>query len=151
MSASASAFYTDRRQLLVRDAVLAETDPEGSYVNRGFGRSFGAEALLRAKRDNFFGWLAYTVSRSERRDLPGTGWRKNPVSSVVVEPMTDPNAPSSVISSARRTKKAVARVPELADASPTKSTPVAWPGLRTKWCSLSCGSASASTRTACQP
>lgn len=68
--ATASAFYTDRRQLLVRDATLSATDPEMAYVNRGIGRSFGAEALLRAKRDDFFGWLAYTVSRSDRVDSP---------------------------------------------------------------------------------
>ena len=66
----ASGFYTDRRQLIVQDAILAATDPIRSYVNRGFGRSFGSEFLVRAKRDRFFGWIAYTLSRSDRVDGP---------------------------------------------------------------------------------
>jgi TonB family protein len=38
------------------------------YVNSGSGRVFGGEVLLRYKPDaRFFGWLAYTLSRSERR------------------------------------------------------------------------------------
>lgn len=72
ISATASAFYTDRRQLVVQDAGLAASDPENAYVNRGYGRSFGAEALIRAKLDDFFGWFAYTVSRSDRVDSPLT-------------------------------------------------------------------------------
>ncbi len=69
--ASMSGFYTDRRQLVVQDAALAATDPMNAYVNRGRGRSFGAETLIRAKRDNFFGWVAYTISRSDRVDQEG--------------------------------------------------------------------------------
>ena len=65
-----SAFYTDRRQLIVTDPVLSAVDASRAYVNRGFGRSFGAEFLLRAKLDRFFGWVAYTVSRSDRIDNP---------------------------------------------------------------------------------
>ncbi len=39
-----------------------------TYVNTGSGRVFGGELLLRYKPDKkFFGWLAYTLSRSERR------------------------------------------------------------------------------------
>jgi len=40
--------------------------------NIGTGRAFGLETLLRYKPDErFFGWLAYTLSRSVRRDSPG--------------------------------------------------------------------------------
>ena len=40
--------------------------------NVGNGRAYGSELLLRYKPDDrFFGWLAYTLSRSERRDAPG--------------------------------------------------------------------------------
>ncbi len=70
VAAEGSTFYTDRRALVVQDPLLAQTDPENPYVNRGIGRSFGAEALVRARVDNFFGWLAYTVSRSDRVDSP---------------------------------------------------------------------------------
>ena len=39
------------------------------------GRSTGFEALLRGNRGRFFGWLAYTFSRSTRHDAPGTAGR----------------------------------------------------------------------------
>ena len=67
---SGSGFYTDRRQLVVQDRSAASMDPEDAYVNRGYGRSYGLEVLLRVKRDNFFGWLSYTLSRSDRIDAP---------------------------------------------------------------------------------
>lgn len=39
-----------------------------TYANTGSGRVFGGELLLRYKPDSrFFGWVAYTLSRSERR------------------------------------------------------------------------------------
>jgi TonB family protein len=39
--------------------------------NSGEGRAYGAEWLLRYKPDSrFYGWIAYTLSRSERRDAP---------------------------------------------------------------------------------
>ena len=39
-----------------------------AYANSGSGRIFGGELLLRYKPDaRFFGWIAYTLSRSERR------------------------------------------------------------------------------------
>ena len=40
--------------------------------NSGLGRAYGAELLFRYKPDDhFFGWMSYTLSRSERRSLPG--------------------------------------------------------------------------------
>ncbi len=40
-------------------------------TNDGRGRIYGLETLLRYKPDaRFFGWLAYTLSRSERQDSP---------------------------------------------------------------------------------
>jgi TonB family protein len=40
------------------------------FENSGEGRVYGAETLLKYKpeRGRFFGWIAYTLSRSERRD-----------------------------------------------------------------------------------
>jgi TonB family protein len=39
--------------------------------NSGQGRAYGVEWLLRYKPDaHFFGWIAYTLSQSERRDSP---------------------------------------------------------------------------------
>ncbi len=41
------------------------------YDNEGTGFAYGVEFLLKYKPDkHFMGWLAYTISRSERRDLP---------------------------------------------------------------------------------
>ncbi len=66
-----SGFYTDRRDLVVQDPVLGDTDPDNAYVNRGYGRSFGSELMVRARTDDFFGWVSYTLSRSDRIDGPG--------------------------------------------------------------------------------
>lgn len=65
-----SVYYTDRRQLIGQDPVLATMDPQNSYINIAYGRSFGVETTLRGQRDNFFGWLTYTLSRSDRVDTP---------------------------------------------------------------------------------
>ncbi len=71
LTASSSVFYTDRFDLLTVDPLLARTMPEASYVNTGTGRSYGVEYLLKAQRSKFFGWLAYTFSRSDRIDRAG--------------------------------------------------------------------------------
>ena len=43
-----------------------------AYRNLGSGRAYGSEVLLRYKpQGRFFGWVAYTLSRSERRDADG--------------------------------------------------------------------------------
>jgi len=44
--------------------------------NSGEGRAFGVESLLRYQgSDRFFGWVAYTISRSERRDSDTASWQ----------------------------------------------------------------------------
>jgi outer membrane receptor protein involved in Fe transport len=75
IEASSSAFYTDRRQLIVQDPSRIEQDATEAYVNRGYGNSYGAEILLRARTDRFFGWIAYTLSRGTRVDGPGQAER----------------------------------------------------------------------------
>jgi TonB family protein len=58
---SVDGFYKSLDRLVVQGA-----------GNSGDGRAYGLEWLLRYKPDGrFFGWLAYTLSRSERRDGPG--------------------------------------------------------------------------------
>jgi hypothetical protein len=73
VSLSATAYYIDRSDMIVaaaeRDRGMS-TDGSGTYVNAGVGRSYGAELLLQARGDRFFGWAAYTYGRSERRDHP---------------------------------------------------------------------------------
>lgn len=48
--------------------------PDGSlaYNSHGTGRIFGVEGMLRYEPDeHFFGWISYTLSRSERTWVPG--------------------------------------------------------------------------------
>jgi hypothetical protein len=60
-------------------ARLHESNPSGGTARQFFsadeqGRSYGLEALVRRPlADGFYGWLSYTLSRSERVD-PGGSW-----------------------------------------------------------------------------
>jgi len=66
-----AAFWKDMRDLVVPGA--APEDPV--LVNEGRGRAYGAEILVRQQMArNFFGWVAYTFSRSERKDHPDEPW-----------------------------------------------------------------------------
>ncbi len=52
-------------------ALSQDEEVDLHYVSTGRGRSYGAEILLRHQlTDRFFGWLAYSLSKSERR-YPG--------------------------------------------------------------------------------
>jgi len=70
-------FYTKRERLvsLSTRTVFADGKERPEYYNNdGSGRSYGLEVLLRhlARQDsNFYGWIAYTLSRSLVRDHPG--------------------------------------------------------------------------------
>lgn len=58
---STDVFYKEMTDLVVAGA-----------GNSGDGFAYGVEWLLRYEPDeHFFGWLSYTLSRSERRNLPG--------------------------------------------------------------------------------
>lgn len=68
---SLEGFYKDLRGIVVAAPSLDRTENGITYQNLGSGRVYGSELLLRYKPGNggkFFGWLAYTLSRSERRD-----------------------------------------------------------------------------------
>ena len=42
----------------------------------GKGRSYGTQVLVRQQKvGRFFGWLSYSLLRSERQDAPGEAWR----------------------------------------------------------------------------
>jgi TonB family protein len=61
---SVDGWYKDMDRLVVQGA-----------HNSGEGRAYGVEWLLRYSPDaHFFGWIAYTLSRSERRDSPSLPW-----------------------------------------------------------------------------
>jgi hypothetical protein len=71
---SLTGFYTDRRDLVVEDPSRTGMD-ELPFSSGGSGRSTGFETLLRAQRGPLFAWLAYTYSRSTRRDAPDAAGR----------------------------------------------------------------------------
>lgn len=76
----AEFFYKDLRSLVSPSSLMVEGKggygPE-IYNNGGRGRVVGAEFFLRHKLSNrFFGWLTYTVSRSERKDFGSDKWRR---------------------------------------------------------------------------
>jgi hypothetical protein len=72
---SAEGFYRDTTRLVESAPNIA--NPYGiSYNNAGSGRAYGMELLVRYKPDeHFFGWIAYTLSRSEIRAAPDQPWR----------------------------------------------------------------------------
>jgi hypothetical protein len=75
LSLETVGFYRSSRDLAVRDP--SATPPlAGALLQQGTGRAYGVQFLLRQQPwHGLFGWVAYTVSRSERRDAPGARWR----------------------------------------------------------------------------
>jgi hypothetical protein len=78
-SASVELFYNRRGSLVVTtDPVL---NPDGTvynphFTNNGIGRAYGVELLIRREiTAKLYGWLAYTLSRSEILNNPGDNWR----------------------------------------------------------------------------
>jgi hypothetical protein len=75
LTAEVLGFYKAMSGLAVRDP---SPDPELAHVllDEGIGRAYGIQWLVRQQLWNgFSGWIAYTISRSERRDTPGAAWR----------------------------------------------------------------------------
>ena len=72
-------FYKDLYGLIESSDELVERDGElvdERLANTGQGRAYGLELLLRHRTANgFFGWIAYTLSRSERRPVPSEPWQ----------------------------------------------------------------------------
>ena len=69
LHAETQGFYKDLRSLVVQDEISA-------YNNDGLGRVYGGELLIRQPLwHNLTGFVAYTLSRSERRDSLDQLWR----------------------------------------------------------------------------
>jgi TonB family protein len=61
---------------LYDNIIGTEYGDEPFFTNAGLGRIFGGELLLRVDpRGRFFGYLSYTLSRSERKDPGDEQWR----------------------------------------------------------------------------
>lgn len=65
------SFEADAYYRLMEDLTIFESD--GS-TGQGQGKAYGVETLSRWAYGDFSGWVAYTYSRSLRRDEPGDGW-----------------------------------------------------------------------------
>jgi len=75
LSANVTGFYRSLADLAVR-AQLPTPKLANALTSTGQGRSYGAQILLRQQPwHGFFGWLSYTISRSERRDSPDASER----------------------------------------------------------------------------
>ncbi len=72
---TAETFYKGLSGLIVRSDASETIDGQTRPVlldNAGTGRVYGVEVLIRKElTSRFFGWLAYTLSRSDRIDRPG--------------------------------------------------------------------------------
>ncbi|MBN2799463.1 MAG: TonB family protein [Deltaproteobacteria bacterium] len=74
LSADATAFYKDLSGILISNPALEDPATDPLVVPIGSGRVYGTELLLRRDpTDHFFGWVSYTLSRSERDDGDGDG------------------------------------------------------------------------------
>ncbi len=64
-------FYKHMYDLIVNNPELESLNDQ-FFVNEGVGRAYGMEVMLRQDPVGpGFGWISYTLSRSERRDHPG--------------------------------------------------------------------------------
>ena len=68
-------FYKRLYDLVARSGL--PSPPVGQSLGQtGIGRSYGGQVLLRQElAKGFFGWLSYSLIRSERKDRPDSNWR----------------------------------------------------------------------------
>jgi hypothetical protein len=72
---SLEGFYKDLHDIVLATPSADTTATGLTYKNLGSGRAYGSELMLRFKPGGrFFGWVAYTLSRTERKDAPGDAY-----------------------------------------------------------------------------
>jgi hypothetical protein len=75
LTIEAIGFYKYLYDLVSRSA-LASPPLAEALTQDGAGRIYGGQALLRQELvHGFFGWISYSLIRSERRDHPEQDWR----------------------------------------------------------------------------
>src|SRR5262249_2590276 len=76
---TAEGFYKRLDHIPVRTeaSVIVDGQPVPENLeNAGIGRIYGGELFLRKDlTDRLFGWVSYSISKSERLDRPGEAWR----------------------------------------------------------------------------
>lgn len=64
-------FYKTMWDLIVNNPALQNPQEDQIYINEGLGRVYGMELMIRREPiGHFFGWVSYTLSKSERLDFP---------------------------------------------------------------------------------
>lgn len=71
LSVSVEGFVKVLDHLVVPAEAAGSAISGVSYANTGTGRVVGAETFVRLRREGVSAWIAYTLSRSERRDRDG--------------------------------------------------------------------------------
>jgi len=75
VSLDTTTFYTHSTSLSLRSPLSSPLLAE-ALVDRGEGRAFGSQVLLRKDPSRgFFGWVSYSIVRSERRSSPTGPYR----------------------------------------------------------------------------
>ncbi|HWB79715.1 MAG TPA: TonB-dependent receptor [Nannocystaceae bacterium] len=75
LSLGVTGFFTRSKQLAMRSDAESPL-PARALEPSGSGRAYGMQVLLRQELwKGLFGWVAYTVMRSQRRDRDGEDWR----------------------------------------------------------------------------
>jgi outer membrane receptor protein involved in Fe transport len=75
IDAEATTFLSESHDLASRSAAATPLLAH-ALVQEGIGRSYGAQFMLRHQQvGRFFGWISYSILRSERKDHPGSPWR----------------------------------------------------------------------------
>jgi len=75
-----SLFDQSRQTLALDSGDVSTSATDLNYTSTGFGRSFGMEVLLRHQlTKNFFGWVAYSLSRTERDYFQGKQYGPSPL------------------------------------------------------------------------
>jgi TonB family protein len=75
LSIETTAFYAEQENLATRSE--SESPLTGHALEQqGIGHSYGTQFLLRQQTlGRFFGWVSYSILRSERKDAPDKDWR----------------------------------------------------------------------------
>jgi hypothetical protein len=72
--ADVEAYYKAYDDLIVDNRAFRTLDDQ-FFTNEGIGRTYGVEVMVRRERlRDAFGWLSYTLGRSERRDYADSDW-----------------------------------------------------------------------------
>ncbi len=73
-------FHQSRATLALESGTTNVDEIDLNYTSTGYGKSYGAELLLRhALTKNFFGWISYSLSRTERDYAQGKQYGAHPL------------------------------------------------------------------------